>query len=88
MNTMPNVSQCASLGCSFNHNGCNAPAMTMGEKGCVTFVQISTRPTDDREAHVGACQRIECAFNDHLACSAEAVEVGSDHAECLTFQPA
>jgi hypothetical protein len=40
---------------------------------------------------VGACQRAECTHNSALECTATAVKVGfhgTDHADCLTYEPA
>ncbi|WP_366101390.1 DUF1540 domain-containing protein [uncultured Dietzia sp.] len=39
---------------------------------------------------MGACQRVECAHNKDLLCSAESVTIGSgaDTADCLTYTPA
>ena len=89
MESMPKVKNCATTSCSFNQDGCNAFAMTMGQKGCVTFVEIGRRAGLDRsDAAVGACKRSDCAFNHDLECGADAVTVGADAAECLTFQPA
>lgn len=87
MTTMPKVHTCATTSCSFNQDGCTAFAMTMGEKGCVTFVEIGTRGGLDRvTAQVGACQRADCTFNHNLECEADAVRIGAGDADCLTYQ--
>lgn len=86
------VSECTVAGCSYNHDGCTADAITIADRDsdatCVTFISLDmiggTRKPD---AHVGACQRMECAFNDHLLCNANSVQVGDD-AECMTFTAA
>ena len=89
MTTLATVDKCATTSCAFNHDGCAAPAMTMGGKGCVTFIAMPTRGGLDRiESHVGACQRADCAHNDHLICQASAVTIGADGAQCLTYQAA
>ncbi len=89
MSNMTTVDTCASTNCSFNHDGCNAFAMTMGGKGCVTFIEIGTRGGLDRvTAQVGACQRADCVHNANLECSAESVRVGGQSAECLTYSAA
>lgn len=82
------ISSCETTSCTFNNNGCTAFATTMGSKGCVTFVEIGTRPVVEHTAQVGACKRTDCTFNANLECSAKAVLVGSDEANCLTFQKA
>lgn len=74
---------CATTTCSFNNDGCGAHAATMGTKGCVTFLQIGTRPSVKHEAILGACQRTDCTFNHDLECDASSVKV--ENAECLTF---
>lgn len=89
MTTMPVVDKCATTTCSFNHGGCTAFAMTMGKKGCVTFVEIGKRGgMDDVTPQVGACKRVDCIFNKNLECSADAVKIGSDEGECLTYKAA
>ena len=89
MNAMPLVEQCAETSCAFNQNGCNALAMTMGQHGCVTFLELTTRPSLTAvQAGVGACQRLDCTFNKGLECSANVITVGAADANCLTFQAA
>jgi hypothetical protein len=47
---------------------------------------------DTVSTQVGACQRVDCSFNDNLECSAAAVRIGagesSDTANCLTYSKA
>lgn len=84
---MPRVN-CAASDCAFNHDGCNAFAVTMGTKGCNTFIALDEKgglPT--LKAQVGACQLSECTFNDHLVCHADSVKVDSDE-KCLTYRAA
>ena len=87
--TLPLVQSCQTTACAFNHDGCSAPAITMGGTGrasCTTFVEIDARgglPTADGQ--VGACQHLECVHNTDLMCGASAVSVGDDGA-CLTYQ--
>ncbi|MDO5701596.1 MAG: hypothetical protein Q4P36_09050 [Bowdeniella nasicola] len=86
MAAVPVVDTCESTDCSYNHDGCTAFAMTMADEGCATFIDLGTRGGLDRvTAKVGACQRADCAFNENLECSADAVRVGAGDAECLTF---
>lgn len=89
---MPKISECAVEGCSYNHDGCTAFAITVdGDADCVTFIDIGARGgLDQVVARVGACQRVECLFNQNLECSAEAVRVGpgGGTANCLTYQQA
>ncbi|MDO4605845.1 MAG: hypothetical protein Q4B12_00800 [Bowdeniella nasicola] len=84
--SVPTIGKCETTSCSFNHGGCNAFAMTMGQSGCVTFIEIGRHvPADNEAAKVGACQRADCTYNHDLECSANKVEVGADGAECLTY---
>lgn len=88
---MPHVVECGVTGCSYNHDGCTAFAVTIdGDADCVTFIDIAARGGLDRVvAQVGACQRTDCAFNAELECSAEAVRIGpgGGTANCLTYTP-
>lgn len=94
--TLPHVSSCTIEGCSYNHDGCHAGAITVagapGDASCATFIPLSTKGGLARVvASVGACQRAECGHNDHLECTAPSVRIGagSTHeADCLTYQPA
>lgn len=94
-NHLANVSTCAVHDCSFNdHDDCTAYAITVsGAKdhaSCATFIDTSqTGGLPKVLAHVGACQRSECRFNNHLMCDAQGVRVGpgAEKADCLTYQP-
>ena len=96
---LPPVAECSVEGCGFNHDhGCHAGAVTIagrtGDASCVTFIPLSTKGGLEKVvAQVGACQRMECAYNDHLECGADSIRVGAGpddatHADCLTFTPA
>ncbi|GAB2472857.1 DUF1540 domain-containing protein [Xylanimonas ulmi] len=88
---MPSVAECTVAGCGFNHDsGCHAAAVTIGGAACATFIPLDAKGgLASVLAHVGACQRLECRFNDNLECSAEAIRVGAGSsdatADCLTF---
>ena len=91
---MPPVSECSVEGCSYNHDGCHAFAITItghdGSAECGTFIPLSTKGGLDRVlAQVGACQRTDCQHNQDLECRAPAIRVGAgqDLADCLTFTP-
>jgi hypothetical protein len=91
---MPRVSDCSVAGCSYNHDGCHAFAVTISDKGddalCTTFIPLTVKGGLDMViAQVGACQRPDCQHNEALACRAPAVRIGSgaDKADCLTFSP-
>lgn len=95
---MPEVAECSVEGCGYNHDhGCHAGAVTIaghtGDAECATFIPLSTKGGLEKViAHVGACQRGECAHNDHLECTAGSIRVGPGpqdpaQADCLTFQP-
>ncbi|MEE2522584.1 DUF1540 domain-containing protein [Pseudarthrobacter sp. J75] len=88
------VSACSVGTCSFNHDGCTAFAITVSgspeHASCATFIDTSSLGGLPKVlAHVGACQRAECKFNDHLMCDAHDVRIGpgSEQADCLTYQP-
>lgn len=90
---LPLVSECTVAGCSYNHDGCHAGAITVGGDGasasCATFVPLDLKGGLGVQAHVGACTRVDCAHNSALECSAESVVIGSggDPADCLTYAP-
>lgn len=96
MATLTDISTCTVTACSFNNDqSCNAGAITVAgapdRAECGTFISLDVRgglPT--ASAHVGACQRVECAHNKDLLCSAESVKVGAGAgtADCLTYTPA
>lgn len=87
MATLADVSTCTVTACAYNNDGCTAEAVTITDKGCATFISLDARgglPT--ASAHVGACQRVECRFNQDLLCGASAITVGHDTADCLSFE--
>ena len=74
------ISTCTATSCAFNNGGCTAFAITVGgdaaTPACSTFITLDARaglPT--AEGRVGACQRLECAHNKDLLCSASGVTV-------------
>ena len=88
------VQDCTVSSCDFNHEGCTAYAITVGgsreHASCSTFIDTSTSGGLPKVlAQVGACQRNECRFNNHLMCDAHDVRVGpgAELADCLTYQP-
>lgn len=93
---MPAVTECTVAGCSYNHDGCHAFAITVGSADgsadCGTFIPLSRKGGLDKVvAQVGACSRSNCTFNADLECTASSIRVGagasgSDTAACLTFQ--
>lgn len=90
MTSLATVASCAATSCAFNDGACHAEAVTIsgstGSPSCGTFIALDVRgglPT--AEGHVGACQRLECVHNTDLMCTAEAVTVGGDTANCLTY---
>lgn len=91
---MPAVQECTVAGCSYNHDGCHAFAITVqGENGtadCGTFVPLGTKGGLDRVvAQVGACSRTDCSHNANLECTADFVRIGAGAgghaANCLTY---
>ena len=94
--TMPAVSECTVAGCSYNHDGCHAFAITVSSAGpaadCGTFIPLGTKGGLDRVvAQVGACSRTDCEHNAALECTATGVRIGAGAgghaANCLTYQP-
>ncbi|NKX54792.1 DUF1540 domain-containing protein [Arthrobacter mobilis] len=91
-----NVADCSVTNCSFNdHHECNASAITVAgnedHAHCATFVDIGVHGGLPKVlATIGACQRAECTYNDHLMCGAPEVHVGpgADNADCLTYRHA
>ena len=80
MPTVTAIKSCATTACAFNNGGCTAFAITVGgdaaTPACSTFITLDARgglPTAD--GRVGACQRLECAHNKDLLCSAFGVTV-------------
>ncbi|WP_010525158.1 DUF1540 domain-containing protein [Nesterenkonia sp. F] len=91
MNAPASVASCQVTECAFNADGCHADAVTIaGSEGaptCGTFIELDVRgglPT--AQGHVGACQRLECMHNKDLMCTAEAVTIGGDTTNCLTYE--
>ena len=92
---MPAVRQCTATACSFNDDGCHAPAVTVAsvEAGarCATFVETPVRGgMAGVTGVVGSCSRSDCVHNENLTCRAEAVTIGSGQSvsDCLTYQAA
>lgn len=92
---MPHVTECSVTGCSYNHDGCHAFAITIathegGGAECATFIPLTAKGGLDMVvAQVGACQRTDCTHNESLECHAPSVRVGpgADPADCLTYTP-
>jgi len=91
MSTTASISTCATTSCAFNENGCHAFAVTIGgsqgSASCGTFVTVDVRGgASGNSGQVGACQRLECAHNTDLMCTADAITVGGDNALCETYE--
>lgn len=91
MATLTPVSACSATACSYNHDGCTAPAITVGGSdsaaSCTTFIELDARgglPT--ASGQVGACQRLECKHNSDLMCTAASIEVVGDTANCARYE--
>lgn len=91
---MPRVSECTVAGCSYNHNGCHAFAVTVDDDAsCATFIPLDIKGGLSKVVtQVGACQRTSCVFNRDLECSAQTIRVGAgagtDTAGCLSYREA
>lgn len=92
--SMPVVDECTVAGCSYNHDGCHAFAITVGGSNgsadCGTFVPLRTKGGLDKVvAQVGACSRADCMHNSELECTATGVRIGpgaeASAANCLTY---
>ena len=84
------VSTCATTACAYHNGGCTALAVTIGGTGarptCATFVTLAARGgLPVANGRVGACQRPECVHNKDLLCTAPAIDVAGDTAECASF---
>lgn len=95
LSELPVVAECTVTGCSYNHDGCHAPAVTIGgsegDAQCATFIPLSIDGgLEDVHAGVGACQRSECVHNKALTCTADAVRIGAvgEAPDCLTYSTA
>jgi hypothetical protein len=93
MMSMPRVQTCTVTDCGYNHDGCTAFAITIGEVNseCGTFAGSGlSGGTGIAIAQVGACKRAECKYNSDLECQAPAITVGAsvDKADCLTYEHA
>lgn len=86
--SMTTVKTCSSTACSFNNDGCTAPAITVsGDRSaaCGTFVTLDLRrPVAAAPATVGTCKHLECVHNQDLLCTADAIDVRDD-ATCATY---
>lgn len=91
MSTTTLVKSCTTTACSFNDGGCTALAITVGGSGtkasCTTFVALDARARlASPRGQVGACKRLECLHNADLLCTAAAISVAGDDAECLGYE--
>jgi hypothetical protein len=91
MSTMSVVKSCSTTACSFNDGGCTAFAITVGGAGatasCTTFVALDARAAlSSASGQVGACQRLECAHNADLLCTAAEITIAGDTADCLSYE--
>ncbi|MEK8104776.1 DUF1540 domain-containing protein [Micromonospora sp. M12] len=67
---MPRVHECTVTDCGYNHDGCHAFAITIGQPNasCATFIDTSAKGGLDRViAQVGACKRADCQHNAELS---------------------
>lgn len=92
MTAVADVKSCTTDACAYHEDGCTAFAVTItgspDAATCGTFISLGSHgglPT--ARAHVGACQRSECAHNTNLMCTSESIMVGPDHG-CLTYTTA
>ncbi|WP_084252739.1 DUF1540 domain-containing protein [Devriesea agamarum] len=87
---MPRVSECTVSGCSYNHDGCHAFAVTVGQDAhCATFIPLNVKGGLNKVvSQVGACQRTSCTHNEDLACAADSIRVGAGghDADCLSYE--
>ncbi len=91
MTTATAIKSCAATTCAFNNNGCTALAITVAgtanQPSCGTFIELDARAGLSAAAgSVGACQRIECAYNSDLLCTAEAISLVGQTADCSSYK--
>jgi hypothetical protein len=88
---LPLVTECTVAGCSYNHDGCHAGAITVGGSGdtaeCETFVPLDVKGGLEVLGRVGACTRTDCVHNTALECTATTVVIAAsgDTAGCRSF---
>lgn len=85
---LPTVSSCSASSCGYNHDGCHAPAITIGgSNACATFLPLGIDGGLPKVvSHVGACQRTDCALNEAAVCTADHVRIsGEGTAHCETY---
>ena len=72
---LPLIHDCSVSACSYNKDkACGAGAITMGAaQSCITFIPLSVKGGRFETPVVGACQQADCAHNDHLECTADAI---------------
>ena len=85
------IRSCAATACAFNHDGCTAPAITVGgtagAPACGTLVVLDARGgLPVAQGRVGTCQRLECVHNQNLMCTAQGISMGGETATCLTYR--
>lgn len=89
---MPRIAECTVSGCSYNHDGCHAFAVTVAkDASCATFIPLDIKGgLSSVTTQVGACQRTSCVHNKNLECTATDVRMGvyGDSATCLSYQEA
>ncbi|MGP9695509.1 DUF1540 domain-containing protein [Brachybacterium sp. AOP25-B2-12] len=87
---MPRVTECTVSGCSYNHDGCHAFAVTVGsDTSCATFIPLDVKGGLSKVVtQVGACQRSACVHNENLECGAASIKMGAgeDTANCLSYE--
>lgn len=91
MSTVAKIASCTATACAFNNDGCTAFAITVGgadQPACGTINTIDLRAgMQSADAHVGACQRLDCRHNADLMCTAGGVDISGDMALCATYSP-
>ena len=85
MTQLTAVQACSTTACSYNNGGCTAAGITVGGAAqgasCTTFITL-----DARGGLPVACQRLECVHNTDLMCSAAAVSITGDTANCSSYE--
>lgn len=90
MTTLTRIDTCAATSCAYNHDGCAAPAVTIGGNGvaasCTTFITLDARGgLPVASGQVGACQRLECTHNTDLMCTSATISLTGDTANCASY---
>jgi hypothetical protein len=92
MKDMKSVNQCTRADRVYNAGeGCHTMAINVGlHAECNTFNMGSQKAGfKDISGGIGACQALDCTYNDQLECRVPGIQVDGHamHADCETYRP-